>query len=760
MRRRFFLAGSGSAFLGATAGRAASGPARHVRVDLPQGQWTLSENLAALDGAITLTAPDGTRQVLRRYVETCAPALGQSYCGLDFARVAYAERDLLAEALLASGDDPDPHAVRDAAPPMDSDFPREQVGRLVWTSFVAPPNADGVMPLTPAGNTRNWHVNRIAAVLSAGSPVVANRREGLLGGSLPIIVKQFALGDGRSWEVITFAEAQPTVPRLVPTWTRMTLVHKGQVERVVYGGSYIDFGPINRDPDEGAFNAALIRCVEAWNKALNGTLAPQLPEPEWADLARHAFVKEDMVRLRGVWPRYGVVDRDYDGSEYDGFQDTFTASLLANLHWGRFDKARLIFDNYFSSFIGDDGLVAMRGQEVGQTGLTLSLVAQYLALTGDIATVRRHAQRIGAISDVLRRLHDDALALPEHSPGHGLLHGWSESDACLFPDPSIWWKPYFGNSALVARGWKDLGGCWARIQPDEAHRAQEWRQRAEHLSARLNSVLRASIFQDRHPPYVPILPGSKETFRESLARHQYSEQQWAHRVYAELLQAGVLAPDLERATIESMRAHGATVMGVVGNLTAPNHEARDILGFISYGYALALLRQDRIEDYLLFLYAHRYHAHTRGSWTAAEVADLRGGLNLFCLPAQMTVPLLLLWALVFEDDQAEVLHLGRALPRRWLLAEKGVSAENVPTRWGTVSFAFRYESARRQLVVTLDLPAGAPADTRVYFRLPKGLKHEPPVVLSPQTRGKFATFGLQIDGSQGGSMRFAVPIAG
>ncbi|GAA4488566.1 Tat pathway signal protein [Gluconacetobacter asukensis] len=761
MKRRGLLLG-GLAAIGARAGvrgaRAESGLRSLAPVHRPDGVWEVLEDCSTPDGALVFRGPGGRVLTLGRFMEGCARPVGRApYCGLAFGELAYAERDLLAERLLAGGE-PDPAAVRDAAPPIDTRLASEEPGRILWTAFVGPPDGDAVMPLTPAGNTRNWHVERVVPELARGSAVVAARREGLLGGALPIVVKQFPLGPGCYWEVIVFAEVSPEHARLVPTWQRMMLVEQGRATRVVYGGSYVPFGPFRAAPDEAAFNGALLRCVDRWHGVLAGTLTPVLPEPDWADFARHAFVKEAMVRRGGVWPRYGVVDRDYEGPEYDGFQDIFTASLLANLEWGRFDQAKAVLDNQFDDFVGDDGLVAMRGPEVGQTGLTLALVARYLELTGDDATVRRHKARVAAMAGVLTALHDQALALPADDPGHGLLHGWSESDACLFPDPSVWWKPYFGNSAFAARGFRDLARVWHRIAPEDGARADDWARRAGALAARTEGALRASIQHDGAPPYVPILPGVRERFRESLARHRYSEQQWAHRVYCEMLQSGILPPDLEAATIDSMRAHGATVMGLVGNLTPPSHAQRDILGFISYGYAQALLRNDRVEEYLLFLYGHRYHAHTRGSWTAAEVAGLRGELALFCLPAQMTVPILLRWALLYEDDRAETLHLAKALPRDWFLSPEGVQVAGIPTCWGRVSYILRYDEATRRIDVDLTLPSAAPRETRLYVRLPSSYRHGAPVEHGSSGTA-FAAFGVRIDGTAGGQRKFSIPVA-
>ena len=54
-------------------------------------------------------------------------------------------------------------------------------------------------------------------------------------------------------------------------------------------------------------------------------------------MSKHAFARELMVRPGGVYPKYGAVDRDYYGSEYDGFQDVFTSAVYTNLEWGGFE---------------------------------------------------------------------------------------------------------------------------------------------------------------------------------------------------------------------------------------------------------------------------------------------------------------------------------------------------------------------------------------------------------------------------------------
>src|SRR5437773_11394435 len=109
------------------------------------------------------------------------------------------------------------------------------------------------------------------------------------------------------------------------------------------------------------------------------------------------------------------------------------------------------------------------------------------------------------------------------------------------------------------------------------------------------------------------------------------------------MQADMLHANLANVEIDCMRAYGATTLGVVANVERPHPEGRDILGFISYGYAQMLLRLDRVEEYLLFLYSHRYHDHNRGSWIAGDVAGMSGDSALFSIPAQQTIRLLIRW---------------------------------------------------------------------------------------------------------------------
>ncbi len=681
--------------------------------------WTVYEDLRVRDGVLTFLGSDGSARVLRKTAEPTFAAQGPQHLGLELKNICLADADLLATSLLAHGD-PLEEQVRLAAPPMNADHSGEdrQDFRPGWNTFVGTRECSDTMPVFPAGNTRTYHPQQYFRELTLHS---ANQRyEGLVGGWMPAVRKVIPQDDGSYFEVLVLGDVAAHDRFIVQTWHRTAHLRDGAILAVHYGYSYPEYTRRRQPPPPEDFYRGLLEFAEYWEQQTHDLTPIVLPDVSWTDMVRYAFVKEQMVRPGGVYPKYGAVDRDYYGSEYDGFQDTFTMSLYANLECGRFTQAREVFDNYFTSFVDPLGLVNMRGPETAQYGLTLFLVARYAQLTGDTALLLRYREKIEAMASLLAELHDQSLRLPPDNPGYGLLHGWCESDSCLMSDPAVWDKPYFANSAFAVRGWRAIAAAWTGLKlPQSAAQAREWSLRSRQLQAALIASLQANTWQQRTPPYIPPLPGAKLTFRESLARQHPSEQGWPHRCYTELLHPDVLPEPEANAVVDCMRSYGATTLGVVANVEPPSPYDREILGFISYGYAHTLLRLNRVEEYILFLYTHRYHCHSRGSWTAAEVSGITGGGALFCIPAQLTIPLLIRWMLVFEEFDEERLHFGRAIPRDWLLSHAPIWITGAPTRWGRVNYRLEYRGADA-LAATITLPEedSLPEFLHISFRVP------------------------------------------
>ncbi len=630
--------------------------------DLEGVVWKAYEDLQNREGDLTFVSSRGQIRTLSKSAEATFPEANPPYLGLNLSDIGMSGRDLLAEKLLENGE-PDPEQVKLAAQPIGSNTETYPGARPSWNTFVGTKECFDTMPVYPAGNTRTYHPAQYFPELMTKG--LAERRfEGLLGGWMPAVRKVMPISENVYIELLIFGDVDARDKFIVQTWHRTARVQNGRITRVVYGYSYPAYPPGRHDPSPEQFYRALLRFAEYWEKQLSDSAPASLPGKVWLDMSKHAFAKELMVRPGGVYPKYGAVDRDYYGSEYDGFQDVFTTAVYANLEWGRFEQAQQIIDNYFTDFVDSSGMVNMRGPETAQFGLELSLLARYWNYTRDSSLLLKHRAKITATARLLGDMHDESLRLSHDNPGYGLIHGWNESDSCLMPTPNTWWQPYFANSAFAARGLEDIGRAWLKLHhihpdPEMEREAREWLRRAKILRDATVESVRINVRKDLQPPYIGPLPGTKLLFRESITRERPSPQQWPHRAYCELLQADVLPPNLANTVIDCMRAYGATTLGVVANVEPPHSTGRDILGFISYGYAQALLRLDRVEEYLLFLYAHCYHDHTRGSWTAGEVAGITGDTALFCIPAQQTIPLLIRWMLVLEDSDQDRLYFAR-----------------------------------------------------------------------------------------------------
>lgn len=697
--------------------------------------WKVYEDLRTRDGAITFTTSGGRGLVLRKSAEATFSEASVPYLGLDLKDIRLSPRDLLADRLLQHGDDPVPQQVRDAAPPLESDPTGDPYaaspqspgppyeGRLPWNTFVGTKECLDTMPVEPGGSTRTYYFPE-QDFPAVKTEMVSRRFEGLVGGWLPVVRKVMRVSETGYVETIVFGDVEAHDEFIVQTWHRTAHFENGKMVKAVYGYSYPSYPPSRSGPAPEHFYRALLACALSWGKEMQDFCRIDLPDQSYVDMARHAFAKELMVRPRGVYPKYGAVDRDYYGSETDGFQDTFTSSVYANLELGRFEMAKAVIDNFFTEFVDSRGMINMRGPETAQFGLTLSLLAKYFNYTRDHALLAKHKDKIEATAGILTALHDESLKLGEDAPGFGLIHGWAESDACLFPTPEVWWKPYFSNSAFTARGLRDISLVWKELagkslSGDASNRARNWMDRSERLKKRTAASMEASLRRDMSPPYVPLFPGAKGTFRDSLQTEHPSPQQWPHRVYAELLHADVLPLELANTVVDCMRAYGATTLGVLGNVDPSPLSSRDVLGFIAYGYAQALLRLDRIEEFLLFLYAHRYHDHTPGSWTAGEVSGIIGRAAIFCIPAQLTTPTLIRWMLVLEDSDKDCLYFGKGLPRDWVASGKEIRIDQAPTRWGRVDFSLTAKPEAGSLTAAISLAkTEAPEEVQLKLRLP------------------------------------------
>ena len=90
--------------------------------------------------------------------------------------------------------------------------------------------------------------------------------------------------------------------------------------------------------------------------------------------------------------------------------------------------------------------------------------------------------------------------------------------------------------------------------------------------------------------------------------------------------------------------------------------------------------------------------------TAPEESDIQGGGMPYCPPSQLTVPLFLKWALVWDQPDDSSVWLGRAAPREMVAHKDGIAVVNVPTQYGRVSFSMKFWKTELKLGANLTLP--------------------------------------------------------
>jgi hypothetical protein len=681
------------------------------------------EDFSIVDGALAVVGLDGTVHTLAKTSEPTSAEPGSLYLGHSLAEVLTSEHDLLGSELLARPGDPDYPTVAGCLAP---------IATMDVHTFLGTANSADKVAVAYGGATANFDP---AQLIPAIRDIRARHsvRDGLVGGWLPVLRHVYPETDATWSELVMFAPDRIELGNrnVAPVWYRVARIEDGTLAWVRYVDCYL--ARPQEDPGAQAvhFYRDLTALEDTFGRAFAEGMTIEIPDQRIADQARHSLVRAMITRIDG-FPKYGVTDRNYGGSEHDGFQDTFSADATAALDWGLFALARERIDNYLAHFVRDDGSLLYRGPEMGEYGRMLTVVAHYARLTDDIDLLLAHRTKIDAITDLLIQGWEQARERPAEHPAFGIIVGWCEADSCLDPEPERYLQPYLSNNAEAARGIGDLAKVWLRIGTDRADtslraRGVQLQAAAAGIDQDLQLAIRRTLRTDLEPPWLPTIAGAETPFPDAVANDVHDPQFRAYRANAELLFSGRLSRDQVRTVVDYREAHRDLVLGVpvaYGFLNGPAaaDNAAELAGFLSYGHGYGLLHHDLVREYLLELYALSAHQYTRGSWTAPETRRIDPQLPAapYCVPAQLCVPLLLRWLLAWEDPTEEVLWLCRAAPRDWFADGCVVAAQRVPTRWGALTFSIESRLDQDHVEVTVDLPAMGPDRLEVRLRLPGG----------------------------------------
>jgi len=683
----------------------------------PSGRESvILEDYTQRDGHLLFVSSNGVQIDLPKSSEPTSADPAELYLGHTPKEILESPRDLLAEQILAKDDDPSYEEVASVFEP---------IRKIQTYSFVGTPETFDKVGFAYGGRSPNFdpapYDSPIAEIREQGRVL-----DGLLGQYLPVLRFVYP-EENESWtEMIAFAPWRISNGnnRVQPVWYRISRIENGNLKWAKYVDSYHPFPP-RTGYDPKLFYSDLAALTIRWNEFLAPGMKIDLPDKHLANMARFSLLRARMTRV-GDFPKYGAVDKDYAGSEHDGFPDTFTVDTAAALEWGLLDLAGRYIENYFGQFVRDDGSLLYRGPEVGQYGRMLTVAAEYVNYGGNPELLLRYRKRIDGITSLLFGLRNRAKTLPANDPAYGMLAGWSEADASIDPDPQRYMQPYFSNSTEAARGFRDLGRVWEKIGRQKKDAAlTAWGRRlqreAQELRDDLNAAISRSSLIISGEKILSAIAGVKEPFHIAVPRDSGDPQFRSYRAYAEMLYSGSLSKEQVRMIADYRATHHDTILGVP---TAYGYKTADLGGFLAYGHGFALIQHDFARQALLLLYSVMAHQYTRGTWLAPETRNLlmAGNAAPYCVPAQLVVPLMARWMLVFEDPESEALWLGKTMPREWLADGKRISVSSAPTRWGPVAFSIASHVTAGSVAAQVDLPPRNPDVIRLRLRAPGGAR--------------------------------------
>ena len=178
------------------------------------------------------------------------------------------------------------------------------------------------------------------------------------------------------------------------------------------------------------------------------------------------------------------------------------------------------------------------------------------------------------------------------------------------------------------------------------------------------------------------------------------------RTYAEMMYSGVLSEqDVDDIVSYSRNRNMSMKLGILAG-TGGACCGPQLMSFTSHGFAWGLLQHDRVTDFIMMLYSASSHAYTRGFWTAPESTSIdRTQTSVaYCSPSEGIVPLMVKWMILFEDPTAQVIWVGKAIPRDYLNNGEIISVLNATVSYGSITVVYSSQVTDNKIIKVLIAP--------------------------------------------------------
>jgi hypothetical protein len=153
-----------------------------------------------------------------------------------------------------------------------------------------------------------------------------------------------------------------------------------------------------------------------------------------------------------------------------------------------------------------------------------------------------------------------------------------------------------------------------------------------------------------------------------------------------MLSAMLLPTEMADSAVAMREALGGEILGMTRFL---DH----IDNWPVLNYARFLIETDRIEKYLLLLYAHTAHHGHPELMTYYEQVGISGRAHANdCLPSLTTTPIMLSWCFAYERIDNGALRLLSAIPKEWY--KTGFSVKGLGYSGGKIDISYTHDTVR------------------------------------------------------------------
>lgn len=560
-------------------------------------------------------------------------------------------------------------------------------------------------------------------------------RQSLLEGYLPIIVSIYE-GKNEILETMMFVEAGD------PDRDPLVFIRAFKYDRTSFQPMFDDYYLVSLSrhrkkskttPD--LFWDAFMSTYAEWDDTIRTQSALSIPEKQ-LELAVKGTMISMFTTFSGEHPHYG--HREYGRELHDHFPPTVITAIEACVMWGHTVRARRMIEHILAHIIDQSGRFVyrqgdseIRGAAGTEYGQLLWLIARFESVLQPKDWIIPYLEKITKMGQTLLNNRKES---PDF-PGKRLVRMCAEADT----NGRIY--DYVQNNFWAVRG---LFALSQLLNKYEDGSGQRFFEESSTLLTDIRDILQEVSMPTEYGPLVPFqleyrhipltLSNCRDTYypvdsdfykqymnlsnlRGALGLEQdYSENTYAnYRYYPEMLSARLLNKSEEDAIVNLREVLGGELLGM-------SRLYNRVDDWPVFNYARFLLETDRIDKYLLLLYAHTAYHGLANLMVYFEQFSINGMVMASdCVPSLLLAPLMIVWMFCFEPVSEDALYLLRGIPRAWY-EHSGFSINDIITSRGAVGISFARNDKIRS--VTVVLPASVCGKT-VYLDLP-GIDGQPP----------------------------------